>query len=251
MTSELINFHTSELDGSEQQTVNARDLHDALNIKSEFRHWIKNRINDFGFIEHQDYEIGGKNLPSGQTSKEYFVSINMAKELCMVERNDLGRKWRQYFINCERKLKEVTQQPAIPQTLPDALRLAADLAEKNQQLLEQQKVDAPKVDFADQVVADGSAMTITKGAKVIGYPPRKLKDYIRQIGWLYSGGDTPMQSAITSGYMVLRYAHYTDSNGNNIEKAYPHVTPKGLFALYKRLRKEGKIARCEQLELAN
>lgn len=251
MTSELITLQTSEIDGTEQQTVNARELHGFLEVKTEFKDWIARRIKDFGFVENSDFCSFLSESSGGRPSREYHLSLNMAKELSMVERNAKGKQARQYFINCERKLKEVTQQPAIPQTLPDALRLAADLAEKNQQLLEQQKVDAPKVDFADQVVADGSAMTITKGAKVIGYPPRKLKDYIRQIGWLYSGGDTPMQSAITSGYMVLRYAHYTDSNGNNIEKAYPHVTPKGLFALYKRLRKEGKIARCEQLELAN
>ena len=143
------------------------------------------------------------------------------------------------------------QQPiAIPQTLPEALRLAADLAEKNQKLLEEQKINAPKVDFCDQVIANNGAMTITKAAKVIGYPPRKLKDYIRKIGWLYANADTPMQSAITSGYMVLRYAHWTDNEGNYIEKPYAHLTVKGIYELYRRLRKEGLIEKNEQLELA-
>lgn len=143
------------------------------------------------------------------------------------------------------------QQPiAIPQTLPEALRLAADLAEKNQKLLEEQKVNAPKVDFCNQVVADNGSMTITKAAKVIGYPPRKFKDYIRQIGWLYSNADTPMQHVITSGYMVLRYAHWTDNDGNYVEKPYAHITAKGMFALHKRMKSEGLIEPNSQFELA-
>ena len=250
---ELITFHNVEFDGNEQRTVNARDLHSALQIKSNFRDWIRNRITDFGFVENQDFVTIAKNLANGGRSKEYFISINMAKELCMVERNELGRMWRAHFIKCEKDLMEIKkqQQPiAIPQTLPEALRLAADLAEKNQKLLEEQKVNAPKVDFCDQVVADNGSMTITKAAKVIGYPPRKFKDYIRQVGWLYANADTPMQHVITSGYMVLRYAHWTDNDGNYVEKPYAHITAKGMFNLYQRMRKEGLIEKNEQLELA-
>ncbi len=249
---ELITFHNVEFDGTEQRTVNARDLHAALQIKSNFRDWIRNRISDFGFIENQDFVTVAKNLANGGRSKEYFISINMAKELCMVERNELGRKWRSHFIKCEKDLMEIKRQQAIavPQTLPEALRLAADLAEKNQKLLEEQKINAPKVDYCDQIVADNGAMTITKAAKVIGYPPRKFKDYIRQVGWLYANADTPMQHVITSGYMVLRYAHWTDNDGNYVEKPYAHITAKGMFVLYQRMRKEGLIEKNEQLELA-
>lgn len=142
------------------------------------------------------------------------------------------------------------EQFAIPQTLPEALRLAADLADKNAALEKKAKEDAPKVEFCDKVVADNDAMTITRAAKVINYPPRKLKDYIRQIGWLYANSDTPMQSTITSGYMVLRFAHWTDNEGNAVEKPYAHITNKGIFALYRRMRREGLIEKNVQLELA-
>jgi anti-repressor protein len=66
--------------------VNARDLHSFLEVKSEFRHWIKNRISDFDFVENQDFTTAGKNLPG--TAIEYHVTLNMAKELSMVERNE-------------------------------------------------------------------------------------------------------------------------------------------------------------------
>lgn len=89
---ELITFHNVEFDGTEQRTVNARDLHSALQIKSNFRDWIRNLISDFAFVETQDFVTVAKNLANAGRSKEYFFSINMAKELCMVERNELGRK---------------------------------------------------------------------------------------------------------------------------------------------------------------
>ena len=252
---ELISLHNVEFDGTEQQTVNARELHAFLEVGKDFSTWLKDRIEKYGFVENLDFvKIDSPKLGNqrggDRRSIEYHISLSMAKELCMVERNEKGKKARLYFIECEKIAKQKTRPLAIPQTLPEALRLAADLAEKNQKLLEEQKVNAPKVDFCNQVVAENGSMTITKAAKVIGYPPRKFKDYIRQIGWLYSNADTPMQTVITSGYMVLRYAHWTGNDGNPIERPYAHITAKGMFVLYKRMRKEGLIERNEQLELA-
>lgn len=252
---ELITLHNVNFDGTEQQTVNARELHTFLEVGKDFSTWLKDRIEKYGFIENLDFvKIDSPKLGNqrggDRRSIEYHISLSMAKELCMVERNEKGKQARLYFIECEKIAKQKTQPIAIPQTLPEALRLAADLAEKNQKLLEEQKINAPKVDYCDQIVADNSAMTITKAAKVIGYPPRKFKDYIRQVGWLYANADTPMQHVITSGYMVLRYAHWTDNDGNPVEKPYAHITAKGMFALYKRMRSEGLIEKNPQLELA-
>lgn len=252
---ELITLHNIEFDGTEQQTVNARELHAFLEVGKDFSTWLKDRIEKYGFVEDLDFvKIDSPKLGNqrggDRRSIEYHISLSMAKELCMVERNEKGKQARLYFIECEKIAKQKTQPIAIPQTLPEALRLAADLAEKNQKLLEEQKINAPKVDYCDQIVADNGAMTITKAAKVIGYPPRKFKDYIRQVGWLYANADTPMQHVITSGYMVLRYAHWTDNDGNPVEKPYAHITAKGMFALYKRMRSEGLIEKNPQLELA-
>lgn len=250
MEKALINLTTASIGGEQQKGVSARDLHAFLEVKSRFNDWIANRIKDFDFVENQDYLTLTKKIVSGGLAKEYLLTLHMAKELSMVERNEKGKQARQYFIQCEKQLKVAQQQFAIPQTLPEALRLAADLADKNAALEKKAKEDAPKVEFCDKVVADNDAMTITRAAKLINYPPRKLKDYIRQIGWLYANSDTPMQSTITSGYMVLRFAHWTDNEGNAVEKPYAHITNKGLFALYRRMRREGLIEKNEQLELA-
>lgn len=247
---ELIALNTIEFDGSEQQTVNARELHEFLENGDKFATWIVDRINQFGFLENQDFVTFSENSEKGRPRKEYALSLDMAKELCMVERNEKGKQARQYFIECERVAKQkLTAQPALP-SYSEALRQLADQIDHNKELQEKIEQDKPKVEYCDQIVADNGSMTITKAAKVIGYPPRKFKDYIRQVGWLYANADTPMQHVITSGYMVLRYAHWTDNDGNYVEKPYAHITAKGMFAIYKRMRKEGLIERNERLELA-
>lgn len=258
MENELIPITAASIGGDQQQGVNARDLHHFLEVGKDFSNWIKDRINQFDFVEGVDFvktqDLSSPNLANAksraQVRIEYILTLNMAKELSMVERNEKGKQARQYFIQCEKQLKVAQQQFAIPQTLPEALRLAADLADKNAALEKKAKEDAPKVEFCDKVVADNDAMTITRAAKLINYPPRKLKDYIRQIGWLYANSDTPMQSTITSGYMVLRFAHWTDNEGNAVEKPYAHITNKGIFTLYRRMRRGGLIEKNEQLELA-
>ena len=251
---ELIALNTIEFDGSEQQTVNARELHEFLEVGKDFSNWIKDRIEKYDFVENVDYvrfsPNSAKTPYGGRPSVEYHISLSMAKELCMVERNEKGKQARQYFIECERVAKQkLAAQPALP-SYSEALRQLADQIDHNKELQEKIEQDKPKVEYCDQIVADNGSMTITKAAKVIGYPPRKFKDYIRQIGWLYANADTPMQHVITSGYMVLRYAHWTDNDGNYVEKPYAHITAKGMFAIYKRMRKEGLIERNERLELA-
>jgi phage anti-repressor protein len=91
------------------QLVDARELHDFLEVKSEFRNWIKNRIEEYGFVENEDFTPFGKNLPKpegGRPSKEYAIKLDMAKELAMVERNDKGREARRYFIAVEKQYRE-------------------------------------------------------------------------------------------------------------------------------------------------
>ena len=111
---ELIKITTNE---SGVNCVSARELHEGLEVKSKFTVWMKNRINKYGFVENEDYMLineVSKNLEGSRIVEreqhDYIITVDMAKELCMVENNDLGRKFRKYFIACEKKLQEV-QQP--------------------------------------------------------------------------------------------------------------------------------------------
>ena len=111
---ELIKLNQSAINGELQQTVNARELHAFLESKQDFSTWIKNRVEQYDFVENQDFVRFHKKMEANNaTMIEYQITLNMAKELAMVERNDKGKQARQYFIECEKKLRETVQpQPA-------------------------------------------------------------------------------------------------------------------------------------------
>ena len=98
------------------QLCNARELHAFLEIQTRYNDWIKNRINEYGFIQDEDYLVITERT-NGRPRKEYHITIDMGKELGMVERNERGRQIRQYFIRCERTLKSLQQpqQLALPE----------------------------------------------------------------------------------------------------------------------------------------
>jgi phage anti-repressor protein len=103
--------------------VNARELHGFLGSNKQFSNWITDRIKKYGFTENVDFVTANLKSLANQTLKEYHISIDMAKELSMVERNDQGKQARQYFIECEKKLKAVA--PSALPSFPEALRLLA------------------------------------------------------------------------------------------------------------------------------
>jgi phage anti-repressor protein len=90
-----------------RKTVNARDLWEFLEVKTKYSDWVNRRILEYDFIQNIDFITVLKNETSPPT-KLCFMSLDMAKELSMVERNEKGKKARQYFIECERQIKELT-----------------------------------------------------------------------------------------------------------------------------------------------
>ena len=101
---QLIPLHSQTIDGNAVETVNARELHAFLEVQTRFNDWIKNRIEQYDFVENQDFTTVSKNLENGGRSIEYHITLDMAKELAMVERTEKGKQARQYFIECEKKL---------------------------------------------------------------------------------------------------------------------------------------------------
>lgn len=110
---ELIKIEKNSVGGDLIETVNARELHTFLESRQDFSDWIKNRIRQYGFAEGVDYLIHKfmDNPLGGRPVIDYHVSIDMAKELAMVERSDKGREARRYFIECEKRLKQVVNKP--------------------------------------------------------------------------------------------------------------------------------------------
>lgn len=109
MKNEIIKIQEKNIDGHLVQSVNARDLHIGLENKKMFSPWIKARIKKYGFIEGEDFVVlldqPVKQKGSGGHNKtEYFLSLDMAKEIAMVEATAKGRMMRKYFIDCEKRL---------------------------------------------------------------------------------------------------------------------------------------------------
>lgn len=103
-----------------EQLVSARELYKKLEITERFNSWF-DRMLKYGFIENIDY-IGCKvfNTLANQEVDEYILKIDMAKQICMLQRNELGTRFRMYFIQCERRLKEI--KPRLPQNYLEALK---------------------------------------------------------------------------------------------------------------------------------
>ena len=125
-TSFLVPVFSGSFNTQTELLCNARDLHKALQVRRDFSNWIKGRIEEYGFVYGIDF-IRSPNLASdlssssngnnskrgGQNKIEYHLTLNMAKELAMVEKTEVGRQVRKYFIECERERFIGMQHKAI------------------------------------------------------------------------------------------------------------------------------------------
>ena len=104
----IVTTTLARINGYHTQTCNARELHRFLENGDHFSSWVKDRIKKYGFVQGEDYLVSFSVTPEkgGRPGVEYTLTLDMAKELAMVERNDKGRQARRYFIECERQLRE-------------------------------------------------------------------------------------------------------------------------------------------------
>jgi phage anti-repressor protein/CheY-like chemotaxis protein len=125
-TNALIAITTTPIDGAAVQTVNARDLHEGLKVGNDFSTWIKHRIGTYGFTQGVDFVCDAAPGFAGAGNRgariDYHLTLGTAKELCMVERNEEGRRHRRYFIDCERIAKAAVAAPVVDLGNPATLR---------------------------------------------------------------------------------------------------------------------------------
>ena len=189
---ELIKLNEQTINNESVQTVNARELHAFLEVSSRYNDWIRNRISSYEFQENIDYVCLTKTLVTqteegregASTQKEHFITLDMAKELAMVERNDKGKQARQYFIECERKLRE-HQVKLAPKTYVEALRALADEVEAHNKTQEQLAIAAPKSEYFDKLVERNLLTNFTITAKEFGIKRKDLIDYLLTNKYVY------------------------------------------------------------------
>ncbi|MDK4680152.1 antA/AntB antirepressor family protein [Kingella negevensis] len=229
--------------GSLKNGVNARELHAFLESRQDFSTWIKNRIVDYGFIVNQDFISLHKIVEreTGATRRiEYFLSLDMAKELSMVERNAKGKQARQYFIECEKQLSG-SLKPTLPQNYKEALLDLVAQVEANEKLQQQITANAPKVAFADTVGNSDDVILIRDLAKLLKQNGVEIGER-RLFVWLRENGYLTLDNKATQRSMNLGVFRMTESmiatpQGNQL-RLTTKVTGKGQQYFLNRFKTE-------------
>ena len=221
-----INYET------EEPTVSARELYDRLNIKSNFTTWFR-RMCEYGFEDGKDFFPKMEESTGGRPSEEFAMKIDMAKEICMLQRSPEGKQIRQYFIDLEKAWN--TPDLVIARGLLAANTLIAQKDEKIKNLTAENEVMKPKAIFADAVSTSKSSILIGDLAKLIsqnGYEigPHRLFDWMREKGYLIKTGSStnmPCQRYIEQGLFRVKETSIQNPDGSVRLTRTTKVTGKG------------------------
>jgi anti-repressor protein len=236
---ELVKIGAHRIGVATVQTVNARDLHAFLEVGKDFSTWIKDRIAQFDFNENSDFvllpEIGEQLYQGVNGRKDYYLSLDMAKELSMVERNERGKEARRYFIECERVAKA---PPSIDLRNPATLAtIAIQLIDVNKELSAKVEELTPKAEVHDRIADAHGTFNRTTAAKMLGVAPHTLIRWMRTNGWIYrrpgNADDIAYQSKIEAGLLEHKIQTGPRPDGTEWSSTAVRVTPKGLTVLAK------------------
>lgn len=217
---------------TEQPTVSARDLHDGLEVKSKYADWFKN-MSAYGFSEGIDFFTVSKNLESGGRTIEHDISVDMAKQICMIQRTEKGREYRQYFLDLEKAWN--TPEQIFARALKIADQEIEKLKSNNTILIQDVKRMKPKEIFADAVSASHTSILIGDLAKLLkqnGYETgqKRLFEQLRQEGYLIKGGSSknmPTQKSMEMELFEVKETSITNPDGSIRVTKTTKVTGKG------------------------
>lgn len=234
---ELIKITKNE---SGEQLVSGRELHEYLEVKTRYNDWFSDMIK-YGFTENVDY-IGFTEKrvkpQGGRPSVDHALTLDMAKEVSMIQRTDKGKEARQYFIEVEKQQKA---QVVVPTNFAEALRLAADLEEEKLVLQQQIAEYEPRISYLDKILSSTDTVTTSQIAADYGMSAQALNKQLHALGVQHKVG----------GQWLLYKKHmnqgYTKSHTSEIPKAEGGVkvvmntkwTQKGRLFIYELLKNEG------------
>lgn len=211
---------------SDRPTVSARELHQFLEIATPFDKWFP-RMCEYGFTSGKDFSTFLSESTGGRPAQDAQLTVPMAKEISMIQRNERGKQARQYFIAVE----ESWNSPE--QVMARALKLADQKIHHLSAKIEQ---DKPKVLFADSVATAKTSILIGELAKIIrqnGYEigEKRLFEWLRNNGYLIKRFGTdhnaPTQRAVELGLFEVKETSITHSDGHVTVSKTTKVTGKG------------------------
>lgn len=226
-------------ESDDRRLVSARELHAALGSGWQFSDWIQDRIAKYGFVEGQEFfRVSCKTPAGGRPRIEYWLTLDCAKEIAMVENNERGRRIRRYLIDVEKRYRSglalsAEQMLADPDFLVELAIRYRD--ERNARLAAEAKVAelAPKAEFHDRVASSEDAMSVREAAKLLGTGQNRLFDWLRGQHILMAD-NRPYQEYLDRGYFRVIEQVWTDRQGNQHPTTKTLVTGRGLIWLQKR-----------------
>lgn len=237
---------------SERPTVNGRDLHDALQIKTAYKDWFP-RMCEYGFSEGTDFCSFLSESSGGRPAVNHQLTIDMAKQLCMIQRTDIGRKFRQYFIQVEeawnspeavmaRALQFANQQLALLRH--QNMELTDTIAVQNQQILKMK----PKVSYYDVVLNCKDLISTSAIAKDYGKSAIWMNRYLYEKGVQFKQGDIWLlyQKYAQKGYTSTKTHSYPGTDGETHTKVHTYWTQKGRLFIYELMKSDGMMPLIKQ-----
>ena len=219
-----------------RDVVSARVLHEFLEVGTRFDMWFARRIEEYSFVQGVDYQ-GPILGVSG--AADYAITLEMAKELSMVERNDKGREARRYFIDCENKLRAIAQaaRPVLPVSYKEALTQLLIEVEAKEQLEQQLAIAAPKLAFVQAIESSTNSLSFAEAAKwlkISGMGRNGLINRLRLDKVLMKNRE-PYQQYVTAGYFDVQPQVYNAGEKGTRLAGTTRVTGRGLEWLQRRL----------------
>ena len=266
MENELIKVTTNE---EGKQLVSARELYQGLGLSKRFSAWIEqyiNKDNEYLFEEGKDFtSVLSSTVVNNGAKREiqdYAITISMAKEICMVTKNDKGKEYRKYFIECEKKLKELAT-PSYMITEPIERAKAWIKEEEQRQLLESKNKELklennqqkqvigelkPKADYTDIILRSKGLVTVTQIAKDYGLSARALNSKLHELGIQYkqSGQWLLYSKYHDSGFTKSETYSITRKDGETEARLNTKWTQKGRLFLYDMLKDNGILPTIEK-----
>lgn len=238
--------------------VSARELYSFLGLSKRFSAWFKVYVenDDYGFVENEDFtSVTSSTLVNNGAKREiqdYVITIEMAKEISMLSKSEKGKEARKYFIQCEKKLKEVSNRALLLEqiynggqegVLASKKLTELEVKEATKPLHEKIENDKPLVEFGNQVLKSTDNILIRELAKiisdeVINIGQNRLYDKLREWKMIMKKPLTePYQSYIDRGYFVVEENTINTPYGVKLTKTCK-CTPKGQIAIVEKFRKE-------------
>lgn len=242
--SELNNLIPVSYDNPERPTVSGRELHDFLKIETPYAKWF-GRMTEYGFTEGEDYaEVLDKNVQNplgGRPSTDHQLTIPMAKELCMIQRNERGKQARQYFLAVEAQWN--SPEAVMRRAVLIAQKQNDQLKAVNKQLLAENSDLKPDAEYARAVCIGDNCRTATSIAKDYGMSGEKLNSILHglKIQWKNSDGQWVLYAKYSGkGYTKNRKGRPFEHNSGKITTPNTTVwTEAGQRFIYEQLKAIG------------